>query len=198
DVDLQCRIVQVLWNENVIHTLQPANFSRKLLRGFISSVQIVSADLNIDRSRQPEIDNCVYQSAGLEIRRELRQILSQFLAHAIHIFIATDRVSFFETYLHCRCMLAGIAGVHRRKSRLHADVRDNNAQVMGRDNVTDLIFNLLDVAVCNFEPSPSGRFDVDHELSRVRSGKERNTEQWIKCEGEEAYAEDADHTRRRS
>lgn len=129
DIEFKRGIIDVLRNEHVADALQGANGPSNLGGGSVCGVQIVAADLHVDGRGQARIDYCVHEAPGLKVRRELRQIPVQALAHAPHILIAANLMSFLQTSLHERRVRSGVRRVDGREIRSDADVRDDHAQL---------------------------------------------------------------------
>src|SRR6266705_2769640 len=85
NVEFEGRVVDVLGNQHVVYVFELAHGLSKLRSGVIDRVEIVSADLNVNRRRQTKIDHSVDQAAGLEIGAELREFLAQLFPDATHI-----------------------------------------------------------------------------------------------------------------
>ena len=171
DIELNARIVEVLRNQYVAHATELAHLRGDFGRGLVSLFLIVPADLDVNRSGQSEIDNRIHQAPGLKIVRKFRQIIRQFRSHAAHVLIAAHGVIFFEAHLNERRVLAGIAGVDRRKIRSDPDVRNDHVQVFWRNHLANVGFNTLDVLVGQFQACTGRRFDVDDKLARVSARK---------------------------
>ena len=177
DVELNAGIVEVLRNEHVAHATEPAHLASDLGRSLVGLFLIVAADLDVDGSRQSEIDDRIHQSSRLKVGRKFRQIISQFCPHPAHVFITADRVLFLEADLHERRVLSGIAGVDRREIRRDADVGNDHVQISRRNHLTNVGFHVLDVLVGQFQTRAGRSLDIDNELARISPREKAQTHQ---------------------
>ena len=191
DVELEAGIVEVLRNQDVAHAARAAQFLRDLFGDLVRFVRIVVAHLDIERRGQSLIHDRIDEAAGLKISAQLRQIGAQPPPHAVHVFVAADAVLFFQAHLHERRVHSRIRRVDRGKIGRDADIRDDHAEIGGRDDFADFVFDLRDQFVGDFEPRSARRFYVDHELPGIgarkvrRADKREKSDQHDRDSGEE-------------
>ena len=137
------------------------------------SLQIRTCNLNIDRSRETEVEHSIHHAAGLKVRIQFRHLLGNLPFDPPHVFVAIDLVVVFQTDLY-ECRVRGrIAGIDRGKSRRHSDVRQNDAQIIGGYDLPDETLHFRYFGFSHRNASPGRRLHVDDEHSGVASRKER-------------------------
>ena len=109
----------------------------------------------------------------------MRQLLRHCFAHPRHVLVAADAVLLLERHLHGGRVRAGVARVEGREARLHADVRDDQVEILRRDDAAHERLDPVDLRGGDFEAAAGRRLDVHHELACVRARKERHAEQRI-------------------
>ena len=62
----------------------------------VAGVQVRSAHLHVDGRRQTQVQHRVRQTAGLEVRAQLRHLRSISSAHAVHVLVAARAVTFLR------------------------------------------------------------------------------------------------------
>ena len=160
NVQLQCRIINVLRHQHVADARQRLGFLRDVRRDFVGAVHVIAGDLDVQRRGHSEIQNRVHESAGLEISGDLRQIFFQPRPHQVHVLKAAQIMSGVQTDLHKRGVRAGIGRVNRGETRRDADVRDDDFQIVGRHDVADHLFHLLHQLVGEFNARAGGGFTL--------------------------------------
>ena len=61
----------------------------------------------------------------------------------------------------------GVGGVDGGEIGCDADVGDDHAQIVGRDDFADLVFDAGDVRVAGLDARAAGHLDVDDELAGI-------------------------------
>ncbi len=90
DIELERRVVDVLRDEHVTHIGQAVCPARQLGGDAVGRLEAVAAHLDVQGSRQPQVQNRIDEAAGLEIGRQLRQLLGQPPPHALHVLKAAE------------------------------------------------------------------------------------------------------------
>ena len=156
NVQLQRRVIHVLRHQHVAHPRQgarlPGDFDGRLM--FL--LQIHAADLDVQRRRQPKIENRVHQAAGLKIGVHLRQFLFQASAHQVHVLKAAQPVAVVQTHLDKRRVRPRVGRVDRGKTRRHPDVGDDDLQVLCRHHFPHHLLHLLHQLVVSSIRVPVG------------------------------------------
>src|SRR6266478_473880 len=122
DVELECRIVHVLRDKHVTHAWEKTRLRGDFRGNRITGIHVVSADLNIDRRGQAQVEYGTDEATRLKVRGKLRKFLLNALLHSPHVLIASHLMSLAQTGLHEGRMRCGVRGVDRRKIGGDSDV----------------------------------------------------------------------------
>src|SRR6266704_3799831 len=97
DVELKSRIVEILRREYVTHSRQAPDLAGESLSDGVISIQIRSADLDIDRSRQSHVQNRIHEPTGLQVRAQVRQVRLNPAADTTHIVDTGNAMAFVQS-----------------------------------------------------------------------------------------------------
>ena len=103
-----------------------------------------------------------------------------------------------ESDLHERRVRAGIGRINRGETRLHADVGNDDFQIVGGHSLADNLFHLLHQLIGEFEARAGCGFDIDNELAGIGARKICFADEWIQREAQNKNARDAEHRGERS
>ncbi len=91
-VDPQRRCVDVLRHQDVADAGEVAHPAGDLRGDLVARLRVVSADLDVDRGREAEVEDCVDEASRLEVAGELRELRAEGGADAVHVLVAADLV----------------------------------------------------------------------------------------------------------
>ena len=167
DVELQAGILEVLRDVDIADAREAAQLLRDVLRLGEGGGLIVGADLNIERRGQALIHDGVDETAGLEVGLDLRHVGCEPAAHAIDVGVAAGGVVFVEPDLDEGGVHRRVAGVDGGEIGRDADVGDDHAEIVRRDDLADFVLDARDVGIAGLDARAAGHFDIDDELAGI-------------------------------
>ena len=132
-------------------------------------IEIRSAHLNINGSRQTLIQNGIHHASGLEICTELRHFLFDFAPHSVDVLETTGGMLFGESYLHGGRVRSGIRRIDRGKSGDHADVGNDQSQVFRIHGLADKVLEPPDLLIRDLDAGARWCLYVYDKLARIGS-----------------------------
>ena len=201
DVEVQSRVVDILR-----HMMPPTPGIRRIFTGRFPwrsrrpLFEVRSGDLHVDRGGLAETQNGVDESAGLEVGGYLRHLLRDAALCTRHVLIAADAEAVLEADLYGGGVHSGVAGIHRGEIGGGAEVRDDQAQILGVHGAPDELFDLGHFLFGDLDRVPVGALMLMMNWpGSVRKNKEkssRGTRQKLSDEETAEDGEDGDGARK--
>src|SRR5271154_7016220 len=193
DIEFESRIVEILRNQNAADAAQLAHLRGNIARQVVTALQIVGAHLNIDRRGQALIHHRIHQAAGGEIGRDLRQIVGELAAHALHVGVGTQLVIFLQTDLHEGRIHSRVAGINRRKIWSDSDIREDHSAVVLGHYFLDVLLDARQILVGQFNARACRRFHANHKLAGIGAGEKGHTDERVGGQAENYKRSESDY-----
>ena len=174
DVHHEGRRIELLLKMGVGDARNARDAAPQLMRHAQIVGAIATDDPNVDLRRQSEIEDLGDHVGGLEIEGHRRKGGRQHLAEPAHV-VGGRRVPLLERDQdHAVVDVDGRAVGESEVVRplRHADVVDDEVAVARRNDLADLVLDLLEDALGRFDAGRRRRADVELDLSAVDGGEE--------------------------
>src|ERR1700730_15008764 len=177
---MQLRRIHHLVDMHIGRTGYAGNLASDLLGELIVLLELPSADLNINRRGQPEVQNLIDDVRGLKVEDDIRILFMQHLAQTLPVRL---RGVVLLIQRHQELAVLHIRQAAIAKRQVEASVRNSNVvqyhrKLAGRDGLADSPFHSAEDPLYLFNARSGSGPHMQTKRARVHRGEEILPDKW--------------------
>ena len=174
DVVVQIGTVHHLMHMRIHHTRNPSDFLPDL-SSHVEVPGVVTGHLNVDRRRQPEVQDLRHNVRWLEIKQQRRKRTRQPLPQLRNIFRSRAVFAFFESDQNLAIEGADGGAIAEGKIERFGrapDIVEDEFNFVRWDHAPEFLFNAAENELRTFQARSRGRPDMQSKLACIHARKE--------------------------